>query len=144
VALGLAIIFMVFTIVIIFLVQNVSNNFYKTKLQVIETKTDQFTKPFLVSAANIWIQAASQTVLSEGDFFNVNLNGPSNYFTITLKDQDTEEVITCKIESQAGMIYVDTSTGSKTISINIQSVMTSPDLPGFEDFEAGLVLEMED
>ena len=138
---GLAIIFVTFTIVIIFLVQNVSNNFYKTKLQVIETKTEQFTKPFLVSAANIWIQAASQTAISEGDEFNVD--DSSEYFKITLnKGQKTEETITCQIESKAGLIY-DTSTGSKTISIDIQSAMTS-DLTGFDDFEAGLVLEMED
>src|SRR6056297_1870324 len=130
VAMGLAIIFVTFTIVIIFLVEHVSNNFYKTKLQVIETKTEQFTKPFLVSAANIWIQAASQTAISEGDEFNVG--DSSEYFKITLnKGQKTEETITCQIESKAGLIY-DTSTGSKTISIDIQSAMTS-DLMGFDD-----------
>src|SRR6056297_1937882 len=131
VAMGLAIIFVTFTIVIIFLVEHVSNNFYQTKLQVIETKTQQFTKPFLVSAANIWIQAASQTAISPANYFNVAPGEASQYFTIKLNTTRSEEVevIRCQLDSKAGLIY-DTTSGSKTISIDIKSTMIS-DLSGF-------------
>jgi uncharacterized membrane protein YhiD involved in acid resistance len=143
VALGLAIIFMVFTIVIIFLVQNVSNNFYKTKLQVIETKSEQFTKAFLVSAANIWTEAAMDSQISPEKHFNLNPGDSAKYFTLILnKGQDTEERVVYELDSQAGLIY-HTESGSETISIDINLTMTS-DLPGFEDSqEKGLVLEME-
>ncbi len=141
VALGLAIIFIVFTIVIIFLVQNVSNNFYKTKLQVIETKSEQFTKAFLVSAANIWTQTAIQSEISPGLDFSVSPDGSSTYFSLHLKSGATTERVFYDLDSQAGLIY-DSPAGSKTISIDINTVMNSPDLPGF--YDAGLVLEMED
>ncbi len=143
VALGLAIIFIAFTIVIIFLVQNVSNNFYKTKLQVIETKSEQFTKAFLVSAANIWTQAAIKSEISPGLIFNVSPDASSSFFSLILNSGPTTERVFYDLNSQAGLIY-DSEAGSKTISIDINTTMTSPDLPAFDDFKAGLVLEMED
>jgi len=143
VALGLAIIFIAFTIVIIFLVQNVSNNFYKTKLQVIETKSEQFTKAFLVSAANIWTQAAIKSEISPGLIFNVSPDASSSFFSLILNSSPTTERVFYDLNSQAGLIY-DSEAGSKTISIDINTTMTSPDLPAFDDFKAGLVLEMED
>jgi hypothetical protein len=134
---------MVFTIVIIFLVQNVSNNFYKTKLQVIETKSEQFTKVFLVSAANIWTQAANQSGISPGLKFNLSPNASSTYFTLRLESGPTTERVFYNLDSQAGIIH-ESASGSQTISIDINTVMRSHDLPGFDNFEAGLVLEMED
>ena len=75
--------------------------------------------------------------------FNVSPDASSSFFSLILNSGPTTERVFYDLNSQAGLIY-DSEAGSKTISIDINTTMTSPDLPAFDDFKAGLVLEMED